>query len=99
MSSSQHYAATKTDSLPCSLRVGQKLHQPIDRENACPVAHQGGNVRLLDAEDGRSLCLGPAALLDDFVDSHRQARPQQLLLGLRQLEIGKDVAASILRPD
>src|SRR3989475_1644008 len=79
--------------------MSQELHQALDRKHPRPVAHQRRDVRLLDAKDCSSPGLGEAAVFDDPVYLQREARLQQLLLGMRQVEIGKDIAAPLLRPD
>jgi hypothetical protein len=73
---------------------GQEFHQPSDREIAGAVAHQQGDVRLLDAEDGAGLRLRQPARFDDFIDLQRQPCLEQFLLRIRQAEIGKDIAAA-----
>lgn len=55
-------------------QIGQELHQTLDREHPRAVAHQRGDVRLLDAEDRAGLRLGEAARPDERVDLQRQAR-------------------------
>jgi hypothetical protein len=52
-------------------------------------------VGLFDAEDLPGLRLGEAAVFDDLVDLQRQARFKQLLLGMRQVEIGEDIATPL----
>ena len=79
--------------------MGQELHQALNRKHARPVAHQSRDVRLLDAKDFPSPALGEAAVFDDPVYLQREARLQQFLLGMRQVEVGKDIAAPLLRPD
>jgi len=79
--------------------MGQELHQALDRKHPRPVAHQRRDVRLLDAKDCPSPGLGEAAVFDDPVYLQREARLQQLLLGMRQVEIGKDIAAPLVRPN
>ncbi len=56
-------------------------------------------MRLSDAEDLAGLGLGQTPRLDDLVDLQCQARLQQLLFGMGQVEIGKDVAAPFLSLD
>jgi hypothetical protein len=55
-------------------------------------------VRLLDAEKFARPRLRQAALLHDLVDLQRQAGLEQLLLRVRQTEIGKHIAAALPRP-
>src|SRR5262245_57964460 len=50
---------------------GEKFHQPSDREVARTVAHERGDMRLLDAEQFARLCLCQPACLDDLVDLKR----------------------------
>src|SRR5437879_11829383 len=79
--------------------MGQELYQALDRKHLRPVAHQRRDVRLLDAKDCPSPGLGEAAVFDGLVYLQRETRLQQLLLGMRQVEIGEDIAAPLLRAD
>jgi hypothetical protein len=96
-------ASTRSAGGPVTLdvlaKLGQELHQALDREQPRPVAHQTRDVRLLDAEDLAGHGLREAARLDDPVDLQRQARPEQLLLRVGQGEVGEYVPAPLLRPD
>jgi hypothetical protein len=71
---------TTTDIAPCSLRVGftmiwtscpsavrNSIKRPMEKI-ARAVAHQRGDVGLLDAEEFTSLCLRQPALFDDLID-------------------------------
>ena len=51
---------------------GKKIHQALDGETAGGVAHQRGDVRLLDAEDFAGLGLRQVALLDEAVNLERE---------------------------
>jgi len=53
----------------------RKFDQPADREVACAIAHQRGDVRLLDPEQLSGLRLRQAALLDDLVDLQGEGAP------------------------
>jgi hypothetical protein len=63
-------------------QLGQELHEALGRKDPRPVAHQGRDVRLLDAEDLAGLGLGQPTILDQLVDLQREARLQQLLFGM-----------------
>jgi hypothetical protein len=69
-------------------KLGQELHQPLDREHPGPVAHQGRDMRLLDTKDLAGLRLRESARLDDLVDLERQPRLQQVLLSMGQVISG-----------
>ena len=73
-----------------------KLDQTADGKIASAVAHQGGNVELLDAEDCTGTRLGQSALLDDLIDSQSELGLQQFLLWIWQTEISEDIAATLL---
>ena len=72
----------------------QKLEQPSNRKASRAIAHQEGDVGLLDAERRRRLALRHAPLPDDAVNPEREAGLNQLLLGVGQAEIGKDIGAA-----
>jgi len=75
---------------------GEKIHEALDGEGTSPVAHQGGDAGLLDAEDSPCLHLSEAALLDEAVNLEREAGFQQFLFGVREPEISEDVSAALL---
>ena len=53
-------------------------------------------MRLLDAENFAGIGLLEAAFFDEAVDLQREPRFQELLLGMGQTEVGKNVAAAFL---
>ena len=55
-------------------------------------------MRLLDAEQVSGLRLRQPALPDDPVDLQRELRLEELLLGIGQAEVGKQVAAAARDP-
>ena len=73
----------------------EKVHEALDRERAGAVAHQCGNVGLLDAEELSRFGLGQPALLDQAVDLQREPRFQEFLLGMGKTEIGEDIPAAL----
>ena len=46
---------------------GEKVHEALDGKGAGPIAHQGRDMRLLNAENCARFCLCEAATLDDAV--------------------------------
>src|SRR5580704_8372056 len=52
---------------------GQEFHQPSNREIPGAIAHQCGDVRLLDAEDFARLRLSQVTRLHNLVDLQCQA--------------------------
>src|SRR6266568_108492 len=75
---------------------GEKVQEALDGKGARPIAHQGRDVRLLDAENFASIGLLEAAFFDEAVNLQREPRFQELLLGMGQTEVGKNVAAAFL---
>src|SRR5262249_16207931 len=104
--SSQHHRHLSMR-LPCRLyrdfhvlpESREKLGQTSDRKIAGTVAHERGDMGVLDAQDLAGLGLCQATCCDQFVDLQSQAGLEQLLLRIRQSEIGKDVAAARFCPD
>jgi hypothetical protein len=78
---------------------GKEVHQTLDREYAGTIAHQGGHVGLLDAEDLSSLRLGKAARLDEAVNLQGQPRFQEFPLGIGKAEVGEYIPATHFRFD
>ena len=78
---------------------GEEVHQAFDGKGAGAVAHQGGNVRLLDAEDLAGIGLLEAAFLDEAVDLEGKLGLQELLLGIRETKVGKNVSAAFFHSD
>ena len=101
---------TKTDTTPCGLirpagltliptscpRAVKEFHQSPDRKMSGTVAHQRGDMRLLDSEDFSSFCLCEVAFLDDAINLKRELGLNLVLLGIGQVKIGKDVATAFL---
>src|SRR5439155_26675135 len=78
---------------------GEKVQEALDGEGARAVAHQGGDVRLLDAEELSRFSLGQAARFDEAVNVQRQPGFQEFLCWLGQAEVGEDVPAAFFYPD
>ena len=75
---------------------GEKVYEALDRKGAGAVAHQCGNVGLLDAEDVSRFGLGKTAILYQAVDSQREPCFQEFLFGMGKTEIGEDIPAAFL---
>lgn len=58
---------------------GEKVHEALDGKGASPVAHQGGDVRLLDAEDLAGFGLLEAAAFNETINLQGQLGFQELL--------------------
>ncbi len=78
---------------------GEKIHQPFDGESARAVAHQGGDVRLLDAQDPSGFGLPEAAAFDKTVNLQGELGFQQLLLGMGKTEVSKNISAAFFPLD
>jgi hypothetical protein len=78
---------------------GEEVHEALDGKGAGAVAHQGGNVRLLDAEDLAGIGLLEAALFDEAVNLQRKLGFQEFLFGMGEAEVGKNVSAAFFHPD
>jgi len=83
------------DNLHVLPKGGEKVYEAFDREGAGAVAHQGGDVGLLDAEDVPGSGLGKAARLDEAVDLQREPCFQELLFGMGKTEIGEHIPAAL----
>jgi len=73
----------------------EKFHEALDRERAGAVAHQCGDVGLLDAEEITRFGLGQTALLNQAVNSQCEPRFQEFLLWMGKTEIGEDIPAAL----
>jgi hypothetical protein len=78
---------------------GEKVHEALDGKGAGAVAHQGGDVRLLDAEDLASFGLLEAATFDEAVNLESKLSFQDLLFRMGEAEVGKDISTAFLCPD
>src|SRR2546425_1137304 len=75
---------------------GEKVHEALGGKGAGPIAHQGRDMRLLNAENLAGIGLLEAPFFDEAVNLKREPRFQELLLGMGQTEVGKNVAAAFL---
>lgn len=66
---------------------GEKLHQAAHGKTARTIAHQQGDMRLLDSENLARLGLSEAALLDQTVDLQCPAGLEQFLLGMGKPQV------------
>jgi hypothetical protein len=74
----------------------EEVHEAFDGKGAGTVAHQCGNVGLLDAENLSRFRLLEAAALDEAVDLQGKFRFQQLPLRMRQAKVGENISAAFL---
>jgi len=75
---------------------GEKVHETLNGKGTGAIAHQGGNVRLIDAENLAGFSLLEAAFFDEAVDLQSKLGFQELLLGMREAKVGKNIAAALL---
>ena len=78
---------------------GEKVHKTFDGKGAGAVAHQDGNMRLLDAEDLASFCLLEATFFDEAINLQRELGLQEFLLGMGETEVGKNISTAFFDPD
>src|ERR1019366_2377660 len=72
----------------------EEVHEALDGKAAGAVAHQCGDVGLLDAENLSGCSLGKAALLDEAVNFESQPCFQEFLLRMGDAEVGEDIPAA-----
>ena len=77
----------------------EEVHEALDGKAAGAVAHQCGDVGLLDAENLSGCSLGKAALLDEAVNFESQPCFQEFLLRMGDAEVGEDIPAALFCPD
>src|SRR3981189_3992576 len=70
---------------------GEKVHETFDGKGTGAVAHQDGNMRLLDAEDLASFCLLEATLSNEAINLERKLGLQEFLLGMGEPEVAKNI--------
>ena len=75
---------------------GEKVHEALDGKGTGAVAHQGRNVRLLDAEDLAGFGLLEAPFFDEAINMQRQRGFQELLFGMGETEVGKNISTAFL---
>jgi len=81
------------------LAVGrEKVHETLDGKGAGAIAHQGRDVRLLDAEDFSSFGLLEAATFNEALNLKRHLRFQELLFGIGKTEVGKNIIKGLCAP-
>jgi len=73
---------------------GEKFHEAADAEVARAVAHEQGDLRLLNAENFGELDLGHAAGFEDGIDLQGELGLEQFLLGIGETKVREDVAAA-----
>ena len=73
---------------------GEEFHEAADAEVAGAVAHEEGDLGLLDAEDFGDFDLGQVAVLEDGIDLEGELGLEQFLLGIGEAEVGEDVSAA-----
>src|SRR5216683_2799665 len=78
---------------------GEKVHEALDGKGTGAIAHQGRNVRLLDAEDLAGFGLLKAAPFNEAVNLKRKLGFQELQFGMGETEIGKNISAAFFHPD
>jgi len=86
------------DDLHVLAERGEEVHEAFDGKGGGAVAHQCGNVRLLDAENLSRVRLLEAASLDEAVDLQGEFGLQQFLLRMGQAKVGENIAAAFFCP-
>jgi hypothetical protein len=72
----------------------QAPHQSIDREFTNATGDQRGNVRLLEAEQDRSPCLGKLPAFENTADFANELGLEKLFFRIGKPEIGKNITAA-----
>ena len=84
------------DDLNVLAKSGEKVHEAFDGKGTGTIAHQGRDVRLLNAENLPGFGLLEAAFFNEAVNLQRQSGFQELLFGVRETEISKDIASAFV---
>jgi len=83
----------------------EKVHEALDGKGTRAVAHQGRDVRLLDAQDlsGFGLCeaasFPEAAALHQAVNLQRELGFQKLLFWMGKAQVSKNISTAFLYSD
>jgi len=78
---------------------GEEVHEALDGKGTGAVAHQGRNVRLLNAEDLASFGLLEAATFNEVVNPKGKLGLQEFLFWMEETEVGKNISTAFLCPD
>lgn len=73
---------------------GEEFHEAADAEVAGAVAHEEGDLGLLDAKNCGDFDLGQAAVFEDGIDLQGELGFEQFLFGIGKVEVGEDVSAA-----
>jgi len=81
------------DNLHIDLELVEKSDQPIRRESRVPAVYEFGDVRLFQSEPGGGLHLSQSQFLNAIANLSGQFGFETQILGVRQTQVGKNVAA------
>ena len=81
------------DNLYIDLQLAKKSDQPIRRESRVPAVDELGDVRLFESEPRGGLHLSQPQFLNAIANLSGQLGFETQILGVRQTQIGKNIAA------
>src|SRR5229473_875826 len=80
--------------LDVAVEAGEESHQTVDRVFTEVALEQAGHFGLADAHELTCSCLRELAFVREPVDFRHDLSLEEMSVGVRQAEIGKDIAAS-----
>jgi len=83
------------DNLHIDLEFVKKSDQPIRRESRMPAVDEFGDVRLFESESCGGLHLSQPQFLNAIANLSGQLGFETQILGVRQTQVGKNIAASL----
>jgi hypothetical protein len=83
------------DNLHIDLQIAKKSDQPIHRESRVPAVYEFGDVRLFESEPRGGLHLSQPQFLNAIANLSGQLGFETQVLGVRQTQVGKNVAAPL----
>jgi len=82
------------DDFDVAVERGEEMHQPLHGETLQAVIGQRGNLGLIDFQAAGRCYLGEFLARDDLIDRDRQPCFRLLLLRIRKMQIGENVAGT-----
>jgi hypothetical protein len=83
------------DNLHIDLQLAKKSDQPIRRESRVSTVDEFGDVRLFESESCGGLHLSQPQFLNAIANLSGQLGFETQILGVRQTQIGKNIAAPL----